>query len=332
MTSLSILDYSPIDEESTPDQALRETTQLAKLADTLGYKRFWVSEHHHIPSVAGSSPQMLMMHLAANTTKIRIGSGGILLPNYSPYKVAENIRVLQALYPGRIDLGIGSGTGANRIATKALQAGKPRTDHREQTADLIGYLSGTLPPEHPYSNLIVSPNIDAVPDIWLLGAGGTSTEMAAEFGTALTFAHFARPGIGPETAGQYRESFIPSAFCSKPRVMIAVFVVVAETNERAEELAKAFDLWLYFVESLSSPPYYPSAETASQRGTSEREREKMIRNRSRVLIGDALSVKTQLDKLINQYNADEVLIMPHIAGFENRKTAIRLLADAFHLA
>lgn len=331
MTSLSILDYSPIDEESTPDQALRETTQLARLADTLGYKRFWVSEHHHIPSVAGSSPQMLMMHLAANTSKIRIGSGGILLPNYSPYKVAENIRVLEALYPNRIDVGIGSGTGANRIATKALQAGKPRIDHKEQVADLIGYLSGSLPAEHPYSNLTVSPNIEAMPDIWLLGAGGTSTQLAAEHGTALTFAHFARPSIGPETAKEYRDAFVPSTFRSKPGVMIAVFIVVAETAERADELAKAFDLWLYFVESLNSPPYYPSAETAHQRGTSEREREKMSRNRNRVLIGDASSVKRQLEQLIDRYKADEVLIMPHIAGYENRELAIRLLADEFQL-
>ena len=332
MVLLSILDYSPIDEGSTPEEALHQTTRLAQTAEQLGYRRFWVSEHHHIPSVAGSTPELLMMHLAAHTSTIRIGSGGIMLPNYSPYKVAENFRMLEALYSNRIDLGIGSATGAGRVATKALQTGKPKAEHKAQVADLLGYLSGRLPEEHPYSSLTVSPNITRAPGVWLLGGGGSSAEIAAASGTAFTFAHFARPEAGPDTVRKYREDFVPSDFCPEPSVMPAVFVITAETASRAEELAKAFDLWLYFVESIHSPPYYPSVDTALQRGSSEREREKMRRNRRRVIIGDPDQVRRQLTELAAVYGTDEVLIMPHITGFKNREKAIRLLAEAFRNA
>lgn len=332
MLKLNILDYSPVDEGSTPRQALRETTELAQVAEQLGYQRFWVSEHHHIPSLAGSTPELLIMHLASQTKRIRIGSGGVMLPNYSPYKVAENFRMLEALYPGRIDLGIGSATGANRIATKALQTGKPRTEHDQQVADLLGFLTGSLSSEHPYYKLTVTPAIDTRPEVWLLGGGGHSAELAAAYGTPFTFAHFARPGKGPNVARRYRETFQPSDFLSAPKVMVAVFVVIAETAEQAEQLAKAFNLWLLFVESLNTPPYYPSIETAARRGFTVSEQEKVYQNRNRVLIGDAASVKKQIEDLADLYETDEVTIMPHITGHENRLNAIRLLSDAFQLA
>ncbi|WP_088006702.1 LLM class flavin-dependent oxidoreductase [Indiicoccus explosivorum] len=332
MISLSILDYSPVDEGASPEEALHQTTRLAKTAERLGYKRFWVSEHHAVPSVAGSAPELLMMHLAANTSAIRIGSGGSLLPNYSPYRIAENFRMLEALHPGRIDLGIGSAAGGGRLAAKALQGGKPKTPHDDQVADLLGYLRGTLPDGHPYRKLTVSPEVPRHPEVWMLGAGGSSAEIAAAQGLPLAFAHFARPAAGPETARKYRENFVPSDFSQEPAVLPAVFVITAETADQAEMLAKAFDLWLYFVETPNSPPYYPSVETALQRGVSGRERDKIKRNRSRVIIGDSLQVKEQLTELASSYDTDEVLVMPHIAGFTNREKAISLLARAFQTA
>jgi luciferase family oxidoreductase group 1 len=324
MMALNILDYSPIDEGSTAREALLQTTELAKLAEELGYKRFWVSEHHKVLSVAGSSPEMLMMHLAASTNTIRIGSGGVMLPHYSAYKVAENFRMLEALHPNRIDLGM----GRSRSYLKVNQAlnGNKKIPYEQQITDLQQYLTDS-------AELTATPVTETAPEMWLLGTGGGSAELAAAKGAAYAYAHFARPAAsGVEVVETYRSSFQASQLLDKPKVIIAVFAVVAETAELAEELATAFDLWLLFVESDTPPPYYPSIETAKARGFSAREQEKVDKNRKRMIIGDAETVKTEIERIAKLYEADEVTIIPNISGAENRKNGIRLLAEAFGLA
>ncbi|ANU12055.1 limonene 1,2-monooxygenase [Planococcus antarcticus DSM 14505] len=332
MISLNILDYSPIDEGETAAMALKQTTELAQLAERLGFKRFWVAEHHQVSSVAGSTPEMLMMHLAASTETIRIGSGGVMLPHYSAYKVAENFRMLEALYPGRIDLGIGR-SRSYRVVNEALNESKTkRLPYEQQLTDLGKYFADDTDNEHRFQSLQAMPVIETAPELWLLGTGQGSAQLAAERGMGYAFAHFAKPSQQTvEVVDVYRREFQPSQFVQVPNVIIAVFAVVAETAEKAEELAKAFDLWLLFIESDSQPPYYPSVETAKKRGFSDSEQEKVERNRQRMLIGTAKQVKEQIEAIAEQCATDEITIIPNISGADNRMDELRLLANAFNL-
>ena len=332
MTVLNILDYSPIDEGETAASALRSTAELAKLADRSGFKRYWVAEHHQVFSVAGSSPEMLMMHLATLTERIRIGSGGVMLPHYSAYKVAENFRMLEALHPNRIDLGIGR-SPSFRLVNQALNESKgKRVPYAQQLIDLEKYFTDEVDNEHRFQKLTATPITETAPELWLLGTGEGSAKLAAERGMSYAYAHFARPEqAGIDAIKRYRESFVPSKLREQPHVALAVFAIVGETEEQAEQLAKAFDLWLLFVESDFQPPYYPSVQTAEKRRLSAAEQERVERNRSRMLIGTAEQVKQQIEAVADQFGADEITIIPNIAGHQARMNTIRLLADAFEL-
>ncbi len=332
MVLLNILDYSPIDEGANARQALLHTTELAKRAEELGYHRFWVAEHHHVLSVAGSSPEILMMHLATSTKHIRIGSGGIMLPHYSPYKVAENFRMLEALHPNRIDLGLGR-SPSYQIVNRALNETKGRkSSYEQQVQDIYHFLSDQPSENHRFNGLIATPVIDTTPEIWMLGSSVDSAQIAAKNGAAYAFAHFGKPsGTGLNAVAHYRKHFKPSRFLEKPKVVIAIFAIIAETEEKAEALAKAFDLWLLFVESTNPPPYYPSVETAEKRGFSFVEKEKVMQNRKRMIIGTAEQVKEEIKRIADLYQADEVTIIPNFFGAENRMEGITLLAQAFEL-
>jgi luciferase family oxidoreductase group 1 len=332
VTLLNILDYSPIDEGTDARQALLATTELAKRAEELGYHRFWVAEHHHVLSVAGSSPELLMMHLAASTKRMRIGSGGVMLPHYSAYKVAENFRMLEALHPNRIDLGIGR-SPSYQIVNRALNETKgKRVSYEQQVQDIYKFITDDTSEDHRFNSLIATPIIETIPEMWMLGTGMGSAKIAADSGAAYAFAHFAKPSeAGLDAADHYRKHFKPSRLLDKPKVMIAVFAIIAETAEKAEELAKAFDLWLLFVESDNPPPYYPSVETAKKRGISSVEKEKVIQNRKRMIIGDAEQVREEIKRVSDLYQADEVTIIPNFFGADNREKGIALLAQAFGL-
>ncbi|WP_106495327.1 LLM class flavin-dependent oxidoreductase [Lentibacillus sp. Marseille-P4043] len=332
MFSLNILDYSPVDEGSDAREALLQTTELAKRADQLGYRRFWVSEHHNVLSVANSSPEMLMMHLATSTSTIRIGSGGVMLPHYSSYKVAENFRMLEALHPNRIDLGVGR-SPSYQIVNKALNEEKgTRQSYEQKVKDLQKYLTDNTLEDHRFRKLMATPKTKTSPEIWMLGTSSRSGVIAAENGSAYVFGHFANPSEkGIEAVTNYRKHFKPSSLLEIPNTMIALFAVVADTEEEAEEIAKAFDLWLLFVESNNPPAYYPSIETAKRRGFSSVEQEKVSENRKRMIIGTPQQVKEEIEKVANWFQADEVMIIPNVSGFQNRLRGIELLAEAFQL-
>ncbi|MGM9920754.1 MAG: LLM class flavin-dependent oxidoreductase [Bhargavaea sp.] len=330
MVTYNILDYSPIDEGSDARNALMHTTELAQLAEKLGYRRFWVSEHHHVRSVAGSSPEMLMMHLAGSTERIRIGSGGVMLPHYSPYKVAENFRVLEALHPNRIDLGIGR-SPSYQLVNRALNETKgKRLSYEQQIEDIRHFLSEPAN-NHRFRDLAAMPVIDTAPEIWLLGTGMGSAAIAAEHGLSYAYAHLAKPGGGHDIVRHYRDHFRPTSLLSRPKVMISVFAVVAETPEESEALAKALDLWLLSVESSSPPPYYPSVDTALKRGFSTLEKEKIKNNRKRMFIGTSEQVSKDIQKTAEEYQADEVTIVPNVFGSKNRMNVIALLAEALDI-
>lgn len=334
MVTLNILDYSPIYEGSNARQALLHTRELAQLADRLGFHRYWVAEHHQVFSVAGSTPEMLMMQLAASTKKIRIGSGGVMLPHYSPYKVAENFRVLEAFHPNRIDLGIGR-SPSFRLVNKALnEARSKRLAYEQQVQDLYKYFTDNTTEAHRFQELIATPVIETTPEIWMLGSGTGGAKVAAATGSAYAFAQFGFPSYaGLEVVKDYRVHFQPSALLRKPKVMVAVFAIIAKTSEKAEEIAKAFDLWLLATESSTGnqPPYYPSIETAKARGLSSHEEEQVRKNRKRAIIGNPEEVKKGIENVSEHYQADEITVIPHFYDAQNRMQGIELLAEAFGL-
>lgn len=331
MFRLNILDYSSIDEGTNASFAFAQTTALAKYAEKLGYHRFWVSEHHRVLSVAGSSPEMLMMHLATSTERIRIGSGGVMVPHYSPYKIAENFRVLEALHPNRIDLGIGR-SPSYQVVNRALNETRgKRLPYEQQVQDIYQFLSSHPSENHRFSGLIAMPNIETMPEIWILGASIGSATMAAENGASYSFASFVQSSkVGLDVVAHYREHFKASPFLVKPHVMISIFAIIAETEEEANVLAQALDLWLLLIES-GNPPHYPSPETAKKRGLNAIEKEKAMRNRKRMVIGNAEQVKSEIEQIARLYQADEVTIIPHFFGADNRMKGIALLAQAFGL-
>lgn len=331
MINLSILDYSPIDEMSNSREALIATTNLAQLADKLNFKRFWVSEHHGMQTLAGSNPEMLMMHLAANTKNIRIGSGGVMLQHYSAYKVAEGIKLIEALYPSRIDLGIGRAPGGDRITHSALNIGKSRiSSYGQQLKDLKAYLSGQEEITSSFPGLVPTPVIDTLPQLWSLGAGGNGGLLAAQEGTSYIFAHFINPsGTGLHATDDYLSNFSPSVITPKPQNMVAVFVAVAETEEAAEILAKGFDHWMLMIESGRETPYYMNFESIKDYPYTSEEKEIIKNNRRRIVVGNADSAKQQIEQLATAYQTNEVMVLPQVFGKENRMKTIELLSEAF---
>lgn len=334
MVKLGVLDYAQIDEGRNAQTALQDTVHLAQLAESLGYERFWIAEHHNVPAFASSSPELIMMRIADATERIRIGSGGVMLPHYSPYKVAENFRILEAFHPNRIDLGIGNTVGTpivNRVLNENKQG---KLNYRKSIADLTNYLSDQMDENHRFSDITANPVISTVPQMWILSTSIKNAKMAAQLGIGYTFGLFPIAGIdklriGIQAAGVYRSEFKSSAFMPEPKVSIAPFVVVAETNEEAETYAEALDLWLLGNENFGQLSAFPSVETARHYEYT-REEEKIIQaNRTRMVVGDIEHVTTQLNALVTQFKADELLLIPLMPGLEARKKALELLANAF---
>ncbi|MCF7616171.1 LLM class flavin-dependent oxidoreductase [Bacillus sonorensis] len=331
MISLSILDQSPVAEGSTPETALQQTVELAKMAEKLGYKRFWVSEHHFSRNLAGSSPEVLMSYLAAKTEKIRIGSGGVMLPHYSAYKVAENFRVLEGLAPGRIDAGLGRAPGGMPIASMALQDGGRRGADRypEQIGDLVTYLYDQADEHHRFPNLTASPKVGSAPDVWLLGSSGESAKLAAQVGASYTFAQFINGEGGEDAVRLYKERFKPSILGDQPRSTVAVFVLCAETEEAAERLAKSLDYSLLANEQGMVTEGFPSLDTALSYQYSPYEKKRIEDNRKRMVIGTRGQVKKQLLKLAEAYGTEEIMAVTITHDFQDKLTSYRLLAEAF---
>jgi len=328
---LSVLDYSPIDEGLSAGDALAASTRLVKKAEALGYSRYWVSEHHGIPGFAGVSPEVVMAHLAAQTTTIRIGSGGVMLPHYSSMKVAENYRSLDALNPGRIDLGFGRAPGADQRVTAALNDEKAdNLPYPAKVADLVGFLTGEHVPGSKYSGLSASPSAGTTPIPWVLAASGATSELAGARGLGFTFAHFINAsGRGANAARHYRESFVPSVFLPEPAVIVAVFVAVGETEEEAAALADAFHLWLTSAETGTPLERLPSLPLAAAHRWSATELSVRARNAGRLIAGTAPQVAEQLRELARIYETDEVMVNPLVPGERNRRNALIGLAREF---
>ena len=327
---LSVLDQSPIAEGMTAEEALENTVKLAQHVEQLGYKRFWVSEHHDTNSLAGSSPEVLLGHIGAKTSRIRIGSGGVMLPHYSPYKVAENFHVLAGLHPGRVDLGIGRAPGGMPRATIALQGDRRRSVDRypEQIDDLLGYLYDALPPVHPLYGVKATPIVQSPPELWLLGSSSETAKLAADKGLPYVFAQFINGEGGEHYMRLYRDRFVPSPYLAEPRGMVAVFAICAETDEKAEWIAGSLDLSLLMIEQGMALDGTPSPEKAAAYPYSPYERKRVEDNRRRMIVGSPTRVKDELYRLSETYETEEIMLVTITYDFEDKLASFRLIAEA----
>lgn len=329
---LSVLDQSPVRKGGTARQALLETGQLAKTADKLGYYRFWVSEHHNTRGLAGSAPEVLVAHLAGKTQYIRVGSGGVMLPHYSALKVAENFRLLETLFPGRIDLGIGRAPGSDRVTAHALNPYNTfnEQDFVQQLADLNHYLNDTFEPGTDLVHIRATPNAETVPPVWLLSSSGQSGTFAAQFGFGFSFAHFINPNGSPHMVKAYRTQFQPSEHLPAPEANASVFVLCADTDEKVQQLQAVMDLLMIRIEKgirAGVPPY----EDAAAQDYTEAERVRIQYNRQRVVAGTPEQVKVKLTAMAAAYDVDELIIVTITHDFADRLRSYELLAQVFEL-
>lgn len=292
--SLSVVEQSPLRKGGTGADALRESIALARACERWGYHRFWVAEHHNLSGIASTSPEILIGQIAAATTTIRVGSGGVMLPHYSAFKVAENFRMLETLFPGRIDLGLGRAPGGDQRTLLALAwPGRPKDvrAYPEQVDDLIGLLADDLPPDHPFAGMRVGAPCESVPEVWLLGSGVDSAMLAADRGLPFAFAHFfGASNQGPAITAYYREHFRPSAHCGEPRVHVAVQVMCADTKEEAEWHASSMKLGRIQMARNQGVGGIVSPEEAAAHVFTAEEEAFLAHSGMRATIGDAASV------------------------------------------
>jgi len=327
---LSVLEHSHINEGRSVKETLDETVELARETEKLGYHRFWVSEHHGTEALASSSPEVLIAHIAAHTRSIRVGSGGIMLPHYSAYKVAENFKLLEALHPGRIDLGLGRAPGGMPLATRALQEHK-RYDidpYPQQIVDLYHYLKEDNPANHRFPGLRAFPETEGMPELWLLGSTEGTAKIAAKIGTPYAFAQFFG-AAGDEPLQHYNSCFEPSNFCGKPKALSAVMAVCADTEEEARRLAKSNELFFLSLLTGRELGFMPSVKTATEYPYSLAEQQVLEQMRTRRFIGTPGQVKEALKRYADRTHLEELMIVSHIHDFEKKIRSYRYIAEAF---
>lgn len=327
---LSVLDQSPIRSGSNAFEALQETVQLAQLADELGYHRYWVAEHHASDALAGCSPEVLLGRLGAETRNIRIGSGGVMLPHYSPYKVAENFKLLQTLYPGRIDLGVGRAPGTDPFTAAAIRYGSRHGPEHfpNMTVDLQALLNDTNPRTQGMEQARAYPVVDTPPELWMLGSSEDSAMLAALMGLPYNFAYFINPNIRADIFELYRQRFEPGPNLDAPHTTLTLFAIVAETEEQALELSRSRDLWHIRLLRGSLGPF-PSVKEATEFPYSPGELQAIEENRSKRAVGTAQQVKEKLLQLAEQFQVDEIMLVTITHDLEARRRSYELLAQVW---
>jgi luciferase family oxidoreductase group 1 len=330
---LSILDLSPVTTTTPGSVALRNSLDLAKLADRLGYKRYWVAEHHNLANIASSAPDIMIGQIAAATSHLRVGSGGVMLPNHAPLMVAERFKVLEALFPGRIDLGLGRAPGTDQVTSYALRARQdPRQgdDFLERFQELLLLESGGFPDGHPFRNVRAVPADVPLPPIWLLGSSGYSAELAAAVGMGFAFAHHFADYDAGSAMLSYREHFKPSATMREPCAILGTAAIVADTDAEAERIAASADL---HYARRAKGEYQPlaSPEEAAAYAYTPVDRERIAKHRARLVVGGVDRVRERLLALIAETKADELMITTMVYDHAARRHSYELLAGAFAL-
>lgn len=333
---LSVLDLSPVPAGTTPTGALHNTLELAQHTDQLGYDRYWLSEHHNTQMLASASPELLAGQIAARTSRIRVGTGGIMLPNHAPLRIAEAFRLLEALYPKRVDLGLGRAPGTDMLTAMALRGGRENLqgeDFPGQLRDLLALLDDERAPDHPLRRLSAIPQGVPAPPVWLLGSSTFSARLAAQLGLGFAFAHHINPVLAQEALGLYHQHFQPSRWRSTPQSMLAVSAICAPSQSEAETLASSSDLTLLrFSQLRGQPGPIPSVAEAQEYPYTAEERAFVRANRSRLLVGDPEQLKAQLDALAAQTGAQELMLTTLIHDQALRLRSYSLLAEVFDIA
>jgi luciferase family oxidoreductase group 1 len=330
--ALSVLDLSPVAAGSSGAVSLHNSLDLARLADRLGYVRYWVAEHHNLPSIASSAPDIMIGQIAAATERMRVGAGGVMLPNHAPLMVAERFKVLEALFPGRIDLGLGRAPGTDPVTSYALRRRQDsgEDDFLERFQELLLFENNAFPQGHPFRSVRAMPQDVALPPIWLLGSSDYSAQLAAAVGAGFSFAHHFSDHDAAAAMLSYRDRFKPSSARTTPYAILACAAVCADSDAEAERLASTIDL--NFVRR-SRGEYAPlaSPEEAAAYPYSPAERALIARNRSRLFVGTKATVLERLSPLITATKADEVMITTMVHGHAARRHSYELLAEALGL-
>jgi luciferase family oxidoreductase group 1 len=326
--ALSVLDLAPVGSGGSAAEAVRRTVDLARLAERLGYVRHWFAEHHGMPSVASASPEVLIAHVAAHTRTIRVGSGGVMLPNHAPLRVAEAFRTLEALHPGRIDLGLGRAPGSNDNASKAMRAFSG-DNFPAMLGELLTWAGvRRLPEGHPMGSLRAMPDDAALPPIWVLGSSGSSARMAAASGMGYAFASHFSPAPAAPVFAAYRDAFVASPAFARPHAILAMSVVCADTSAQAEYLAGALDLAMVQIRQGRFTVLPSPAEAVAYR-FDDAEREIVRQFRSLAVVGAPESVRREIASRAAECQADEVMIVSNLHGHAQRLRSYELIARSF---
>ena len=324
---LSVLDQSPISQGSTGADALRNSVDLARFTESLGFHRYWVAEHHGTPMLACAAPEVLIGAIAAATSTLRVGSGGVMLPHYSPVKVAEQFSMLSALFPQRIDLGVGRAAGTDGVTTFALQRDRRQAvpdDFPQQLAELIAYIEDRMPPDHPFARLAVLPGRPGKPELWLLGSSAQSGIWAAETGLPYAFADFISP-VGAEICRDYRANFARDGYAESPRVIVAVSAICADTDEEAWRLSASSRMAFMMMrqgQMIEVPPVETALHWFADQGLSP----KTIPPGRRAIIGSPATVRAGIEAVAEEYGAEEVMVVTITWDHEARKRSYELIA------
>lgn len=327
---LSVLDQTPIRKGSGATEALAESIALARLTDELGYTRYWLSEHHNTITLAGAAPEVLLARLGAETKRIRLGSGGIMLPNHSSLKVAENFRLLEALYPGRIDLGIGRAPGGDRATSQRLNPSNTfdPQEYLAQINEVQDYFSETPSPNNLQGKIMAIPSISHSPAMWALTSSGESAYIAAHFGLGLSYAQFINPYGGAEAIRLYRERFLPSEALTEPAANAGIFVFTSESEEKVERARALFSYRLLSFEKGNFNQLYDYDDIKDYVYTPAEE-QRMLYHAGRYIIGAPDEVKTDLVRLSQQLDVSEIIVATFAESTEDRLESYRILASLF---
>ncbi len=327
---LSILDQSQIRRNGTARQALLESGELVQLAEKLGYTRYWVSEHHNFKMVAGTAPEILIPYLASKTSTIKIGSGGVMLPNHSAFKVAENFGLLETLFPKRIDLGIGRAPGGDRVSSHLLNPSNTFSEKEffQQLIDVQAFLRNESTPDSVHEKVKSYPCPDEIPDLWILTSSGGSAQFAAHFGMALSFAQFINPDSGPEVAAFYRQNFKPSAELKQPKVNVGIFAFCSEDEQKIADWITEFEYRMLHIEAGATGDL-PSFEEIKNMGYTLQQKARIAYNKGRYIAGTPEKLKVAIEKIADEYETDEIMIATITENFEDRKKSFELLAAQF---
>lgn len=328
--ALSVLDQCPVPTGATAGDVLHHSIDLARHVEALGYRRFWVTEHHNHPGVVASAPVVLAGQVAAATTSIRVGSGGVMLPNHAPIVVAEQFGTLEALYPGRIDLGIGRAPGTDEATARALRRHNgaiTSEDFPQELETLLDFFAGTFPDGHPYQGVRAIPAEGNKPAFWLLGSSEYSARLAGRMGLPFAFAHHFNPEVAESAMASYRRAFRPSAELAQPTSLISVAVVCADDTARAQWLHGSLRLWL-LPRRTGRPRTLPSPQEAAAFPFTDADRAEVAKQSSAHVVGDAATVLEQLGQLAARTGADEVMITTIAFSHHDRLRSYELLAEA----